>query len=171
MKCVTSTPETVRPGWPADLDKTPVAESDLVAVIAEFLADRGYEQSRGLFYRVGKASFRPDFVVRTATGARIAIDVPGTVDARLVHVLFAWYDEARRHGTIDGLLLVTPDGPSTPERELFAATFDQDPSADWVGIADFSATLRDLGAYLASPAPRASGTAARTGWNPWTWHR
>ena len=171
MKCVTST-ELTRPGASVDFDKTLSAESDLVAVVADFLADRGYEQSRGLFYRIGKASFRPDFVVRAASGARIAIDVPGTVDARLVHVLFAWYDEARRHGTVDGLLLVTPDTPAAPERELFADTFDQDPSADWVGIADFSPTLRDLAAFLApAPASGAFGAVTPAGWSPWTWHR
>ena len=157
MKCVMMDTRMTRntTSW---REPMPADAMDLTPVVAEVLSSLGIEQARGLFYRVGTAAVRPDFVARTPDGLSIAIEVPESVDARALHRLFAWYDQGRRHGTVHGLLLVTVDPPTDADLARFAAAFDDDAMTGWIAIADLPEALEQF-------EVRRLGST----WSPWTW--
>src|SRR5262250_3376356 len=102
-------------------------ELNLDTLVGNILTAYGIELPQGSLRRFGRSSFRPDFIARAPGGLRTAIEVrQADVDARVLYVLFAWYDEARTRGVIDRLLLVTTEPPSDSDRRRFDETFDHD---------------------------------------------
>ena len=117
-------------------------ELNLDTLVGNILTAYGIELPQGSLRRFGKSAFRPDFIARAPGGLRTAIEVrQADVDARVLYVLFAWYDEARNRGVIDRLLLVTTEPPSESDRRRFEETFDYDDSAQWVGIKQLASLL------------------------------
>ena len=114
-------------------------EPNLLAAVDTLMSAYGITQLRGLHLRVGESTFRPDFVARTPQG-QTAIEIRETVDARLLYGLFAWYDEARRRGLVERLLVVTPTPPSDAQVLRFRGMFD-DASAQWIDLAALPAAL------------------------------
>jgi adenylate cyclase len=128
-------------------------ESNLDTLVANILTAYGIELSQGLLRRFGRSSFRPDFMARGPGGARTAIEVrQADVDARVLYLLYAWYDEARTRGGVDRLLLVTAEPPSEGDRRRFDEAFDRDETAQWIGLKELPNLLGISGDIdLASP--------------------
>ena len=110
-------------------------ESNLDALVENLLSAYGLDLPAVMLRRFGKSSFRPDFIARAPGGLRTAIDVrKGGVDAKALYLLFAWWDEAVARRSIDRLLLVTPEPPSSGDLTRFETTFEADENVRWIGI-------------------------------------